>query len=66
MANLRLLQAGDSSSDESPFAGLNRSLTHGVTSPRVPCPPDSSSVDVPPAKAAHRYRQAQLNSFYGR
>jgi hypothetical protein len=62
-ANLRLLQAGDSSSDESPFAGLNRSLTHGVTSPRGHCPPDSSSVDVPPAKAAPRYAQIMKKIF---
>jgi hypothetical protein len=51
--NLRLLQAGDSSSDESPSLELTvDQLRAGHLHEERP--PDSSSVDVPPAKAAPR------------
>ena len=57
MPNLRLLQSGDLSSfDKSPSLDLTAGefmAGHLHES----CPPDSSSVDVPPAKAAHRYSQ---------
>jgi hypothetical protein len=52
-ANLRLLQSGDSSSGESPSLDLTAGQFRAGHL-HESCPPDSSSVDVPPAKAACR------------
>ena len=55
VANLRLLQAADSVSGQ--FRSLDMIAVDLESEFQIVPSPDKSSVDSPPAKAAHRYHQ---------